>query len=93
VTGYLGARTFNYKLLVVYCTYALLDVVVGFVLLFLMNSLIFIFLRSLMIILDFYILRYLTKLAITVYRFSDEDMNFVRSSPIIYNLERSSTCM
>lgn len=88
--GYIGARTFNYKSLVVYSTYIILDIIAGFVLLFLTKSLFFVFLRSLMIILDFYIMRYLAKLTITVYRFCDEDMDFVRSSPIIYNLDRSS---
>lgn len=90
--GYWGAKRWNYRLLFVYCMYLLLEIIGGIISAVYIPSAAFITVRIVYVVFNVIIARYATRLCSYILVFEEDDMEFLKHSPMITNIEKSLLC-
>lgn len=90
--GYFGARRWSYRLLFMYALYLVLELIGGIVSIIFLRATTFIFVRIIYMILNLIVARYTINIASYILVMDDQDLYFLKHSPIIENIERSMIC-
>jgi len=90
--GYWGAKRWHYRLLFVYCMYLLLEIIGGVVSAIYIPSVAFITVRVIYVVFNIVIARYATRLCSYILVFEEDDLEFLKHSPMITNIEKSLLC-
>ncbi len=92
ICGYWGAKKWIYRLLFVYSMYLILEVIGGIISAIYIPNTAFIVVRIIYIVMNIIIARYATKLCSYILVFEEEDMEFLKHSPVIQTIEKSLLC-
>ena len=90
--GYFGSKAYNYKLLLVYLAYAVLETVGGVVSIFIFKSFGYTVVRMLYLCFNITCVRYAQVLCQYVAALEEEDFDYLLGNPTLMEVERASWC-
>lgn len=92
IAGFYGAKKWNYYLLYVYSFYLVVEIFGGIISMIYIKSTGYLIVRALYIALDVLMLRYSVNLCSFLQILEEADLEFLKSSPIVINFEKTSLC-
>jgi len=92
IMGYAGAKWWVYRLLFVYAVYLVIEIIGGIISLIYIHSVVFIVVRVVYVVINMVVARYVINLASYVLVLGPDDFEFLKSSPVIVNYEKTLLC-
>lgn len=92
IAGFYGAKRWNYFLLYIYSVYLILEIIGGIVSMVYIQTVGYIVVRGLFVLLNLVVLRYSLNLVSFIQVLEEEDLEFLKNSPVIINFEKTSLC-